>query len=246
MLTHGRSAVPRVPSPAHPMDGTVRSVRVRGTDRHGGLAYHRKHHMPAWRNWQRTRLVIGRLGVRVSPSAPSPQVPGLPRMIIGASGGPYSGKVQQSVIGLGPVTHIRVNSIGERSKGLVRMRLHSYTLAPSRRAPVRRPLARPPRSGSRGPARPHSATATTYCVRAPEFLIEYDNTQDDANHASLRVAAPAPRLGRRPAQGTPRTTPPSQVTNSTSPDTPIHRSPMSSTGTPSQLRQNEPTERTIQ
>ena len=22
-----------------------------------------------------------------------------------------------------------------------------------------------------------------YCVRAPEFLIEYDNTQDDGNHA---------------------------------------------------------------
>ena len=41
-----------------------------------------------------------------------------------------------------------------------------------------------PRSGSRGPARPSAARpGHYYCVTAPDFLIEYDNTQDDANHA---------------------------------------------------------------
>jgi hypothetical protein len=30
----------------------------------------------------------------------------------------------------------------------------------------------------RGPGRGHY-----YCVTAPDFLIEYDNTQDEANHA---------------------------------------------------------------
>lgn len=50
-----------------------------------GLAAHRRavpfprprvRARPTWRNWQRTALVMRRLGVRVPPSAPSPQVSG--------------------------------------------------------------------------------------------------------------------------------------------------------------------------
>ena len=37
--------------------------------------------------------------------------------------------------------------------------------------------------GSRGRVRRGAPGQGHYCVRAPQFLIEYDNTQDDANHA---------------------------------------------------------------
>jgi hypothetical protein len=54
------------------------------------------------------------------------------------------------------------------------------------------------------------------------------------------------RVGAKFERANSSSDPTDQEVISKLPDTPIHRSPMSSTGTPSQSQHNEPTERTIQ
>jgi hypothetical protein len=54
------------------------------------------------------------------------------------------------------------------------------------------------------------------------------------------------RAGAKFERGTSSSDPTDQEVISKSPDTPIHRSPMILTGTPSHTQHNEPTERAIQ
>src|SRR5262249_25313670 len=62
-----RRAERGLPRVDHGADATARAQPAGG---HPWLAYHHNGTLPAWRNWQRTRLVIGRFRVRVPASAP--------------------------------------------------------------------------------------------------------------------------------------------------------------------------------
>ena len=54
------------------------------------------------------------------------------------------------------------------------------------------------RSASRGPAAPRAGEGHYYRVQGPTFVIEYDNTQNDANHVHSVFPGPPERLRRRP------------------------------------------------
>jgi putative transposase len=67
-----------------------------------------------------------------------------------------------------------------------------------------------------------------------------------ANGQRATSGRPRPRRREVRSEANSSSDPTDQEVISKSPDTPIHRSPMSSTGTPSHTQHNEPTERTIQ